>query len=958
LTRFLVVKIGSMPKYLRMPFSTKPSRCVARLCRLLGLMGFIACAGVVSAAQPDYPGAIWRPAAAGHWYTTGNAHAFVVEHDMEGYYLSTISYFQQAGTQASIHYCVNSLHNGSDSQGHAENNPNDSPAGEITQMVEEQYWAWHVLCWNRYMFGTEHEGFVSNPAWYSDAMYQASGALTRYLCDKWNIPKDRNHIIGHNEYQNAAWRSWMSNNWPQINSGCNNHTDPGQYWDWNKFMNIVGGAPVLTAQPFSRLVEPGATVAFTVNASGGAPLGYQWKKGPAPVAGATAATLTITNVQPADAGGYAVVVTGSSGSVTSRVATLSVSPSWVTVYNDDFETDTSNNYDLFWGSANGVPDYTADWAFDYSSTIYTANGVSAPIPPAPNAGSTTHGVKLTVNKNDAVGATAAVSLYPKSLMVSNDYSVRFDMWINYNGPAGGGSGSTEYATFGINHLGNEVNWTTTQTNSDGLWFAVDGEGGSSSGDYRAYVGTGAASPTLLPFATSGVAASGASTDDQGDALFRALFPSPTYETAGSPGKHWVQCELSQINNIVTWQMNGVVIAQRTNSSAYRAGKFMIGYMDPYSSLANPPADNFILYDNVRLLISAVDASIRDLSIVARPRSAIVTWTSLAPATAQVQYGLGNPAQFSSSMESSPRTSHSVLLVGLTPGMNYLLQIHSIIGQSDTVSGLTSFSTDLGILVDNPQAQYVGNWTIGTSSPDEYGGYFQYATTTASGNASAQATYAPQIRTAAKYDVYTWHPQGANRTANAQISILSGNDFRLNSIDQTTGGGQWHLLADNLFFDAGQNGFAVIGNNTGEGDKIVAADAMRWVYSPAQDLAADGTVPVWWTAFYFGDDTDASLDPDHDGLSSYMEYVMGTDPTDPSSRFVSTGSAAAGNLVINFSPCLQGRVYTLQTCADLHQTTWSTVAAEPVTAGNQGSFQITPAPGIQRAFYRVSVQMVP
>src|SRR5437879_2030921 len=84
---------------------------------MLGLVGAMFVGGVAR-AQPDYPPALWNPAYSGHWYATGNSHSFCVIHDMEGYYLATISYFQQSGTQASAHYCVNSLHNGSDTLGH------------------------------------------------------------------------------------------------------------------------------------------------------------------------------------------------------------------------------------------------------------------------------------------------------------------------------------------------------------------------------------------------------------------------------------------------------------------------------------------------------------------------------------------------------------------------------------------------------------------------------------------------------------------------------------------------------------------------------------------------------------------------------------------------------------------------------------------------------------------------
>ena len=159
-------------------------------------------------AQPDYPPAHWvPPVGCTKWYTSGYGHSFCVIHDMEGYYWPVISYLNNCLVSASIYYMVNGLQNGSDNLGHSENNPTDPPAGDMTQSVREQYYAWHVRCWNRYMFGTEHEGFVSSPAWYSEAMYQASAALQRHLCDTNGIPKDRNHIIGHDEWQNRAWTS-------------------------------------------------------------------------------------------------------------------------------------------------------------------------------------------------------------------------------------------------------------------------------------------------------------------------------------------------------------------------------------------------------------------------------------------------------------------------------------------------------------------------------------------------------------------------------------------------------------------------------------------------------------------------------------------------------------------------------------------------------------------------------
>jgi N-acetyl-anhydromuramyl-L-alanine amidase AmpD/methionine-rich copper-binding protein CopC len=181
-----------------------------------------------TANTPDYPLAKWVPAPSANHYTDGYGKKLVVIHDMEGYYAATVSYFQTE-TGSSVHYCLNSR----------QDNASDSPAGEVTQMVEEQYYAWHAVCLNKYSLGIEHEGWVSNPAWFTDDMYLSSAKLVKYMCDKYNIPKDRNHVIAHGEWQNNDWVNWMAANFPAITPSCNNHTDPGKYWDWPFYMQLI-----------------------------------------------------------------------------------------------------------------------------------------------------------------------------------------------------------------------------------------------------------------------------------------------------------------------------------------------------------------------------------------------------------------------------------------------------------------------------------------------------------------------------------------------------------------------------------------------------------------------------------------------------------------------------------------------------------------------------------------------
>ena len=84
-------------------------------------------------------------------------------------------------------------------------------------------------------------------------------------------------------------------------------------------------APAITSQPANATVTVGDLATFTVSAVGDAPLRYQWHFNTnTPLANQTNASMTIASAQTNDAGGYAVVVTNSSGSVTSTVATLTV----------------------------------------------------------------------------------------------------------------------------------------------------------------------------------------------------------------------------------------------------------------------------------------------------------------------------------------------------------------------------------------------------------------------------------------------------------------------------------------------------------------------------------------------------------------------------------------------------------------------------------------------------------
>ncbi len=92
-------------------------------------------------------------------------------------------------------------------------------------------------------------------------------------------------------------------------------------------VRYVGGsqAPSIVSHPQSATSPIGGSVTFNVSASGSPPLGYQWQRNGANVAGATGPSYTASNVAASDDGArFRAVVTNGHGTATSNQATLTV----------------------------------------------------------------------------------------------------------------------------------------------------------------------------------------------------------------------------------------------------------------------------------------------------------------------------------------------------------------------------------------------------------------------------------------------------------------------------------------------------------------------------------------------------------------------------------------------------------------------------------------------------------
>jgi hypothetical protein len=187
----------------------------------------------------DYGPALWTPSPN---FATGRTVPIdtVVIHDTEGSYTGAINWFLNPDSSVSAHYVIR------------------SSDGQITQMVRNQDTAWHVRCYNSRSIGIEHEGFAATGyQWYTDAMYKSSAALTRFLCNLYGIPKEHTTvapgIVGHADVS--------------LSTGCTTHTDPGPYWDWNRYIGLVNGTEIVIDNSSSYFTASGNWVT-SVNVSG------------------------------------------------------------------------------------------------------------------------------------------------------------------------------------------------------------------------------------------------------------------------------------------------------------------------------------------------------------------------------------------------------------------------------------------------------------------------------------------------------------------------------------------------------------------------------------------------------------------------------------------------------------------------------------------------------------------
>ncbi|MBJ6637661.1 N-acetylmuramoyl-L-alanine amidase [Streptomyces sp. DHE7-1] len=157
----------------------------------------------------DYPSAEWQPAVSTNYTASNRPGSYTIDrviiHITQETYADTLAIFRNPDKQVSAHYVVRSAD------------------GNVAQCVRERDVAWHAGNWdyNTRSVGIEHEGWVDQPAYFTNALYEQSAKLTASVCARYGIPRDRQHIIGHYEVPGS------------------DHSDPGPLWDWVRYIRLV-----------------------------------------------------------------------------------------------------------------------------------------------------------------------------------------------------------------------------------------------------------------------------------------------------------------------------------------------------------------------------------------------------------------------------------------------------------------------------------------------------------------------------------------------------------------------------------------------------------------------------------------------------------------------------------------------------------------------------------------------
>jgi len=167
----------------------------------------------------DDPKAIWLPSSNFDPGRGGAAIDRIILHTTEGSFDGAVNWLRGAAVgssnrDSSSHYVV------------------AADGARIAQLVREEETAWAAgnLAFNQRGVNIEQEGYAANGD-FSDALYEATGALVGRVARRNGIPLDRDHVIGHMDVPDPKN--------PALRGGIDHHRDPGSAYDFERILRIA-----------------------------------------------------------------------------------------------------------------------------------------------------------------------------------------------------------------------------------------------------------------------------------------------------------------------------------------------------------------------------------------------------------------------------------------------------------------------------------------------------------------------------------------------------------------------------------------------------------------------------------------------------------------------------------------------------------------------------------------------
>ncbi|MBA4147033.1 MAG: phosphodiester glycosidase family protein [Verrucomicrobia bacterium] len=332
--------------------------------------------------------------------------------------------------------------------------------------------------------------------------------------------------------------------------------------------------------------------------------------------------------------------------------------------------------------------------------------------------------------------------------------------------------------------------------------------------------------------------------------------------------------------------------------------------------------------------------------------AAISWETPEPAISYLLYGKEG-YDIESIRNQVPSKRHTIFLSGLESHTLYFARMAAETGAGTQTSQSQQFTTSFEVVVDDAQAAFDGTWSTGAFEVP-YGPSYRWSNVDIASSPTRTATFRPNLPASGHYDLYVWFTPGGNRTTEARYDIKNQAGTQVLTQSQRTGGNNWTLLASNMAFDSGTNGFAKVRNDSTVGT-VVIADAFRWVLNSPAPMP-HGEVPTWWREHFFGVNApDASTDVDEDGYSIYEEYIWGTVPDDstssPRTIFEQT---QGGGFQLTFSPVRADRVYRIEASTDLDS--WTTFNVPLQEVNGQGIVNLPVESGLGQRYYRLRVAL--